>query len=406
MIVVRWHRIALPTRELLRAQIHSLEKELDLLSQPKDGAKTLDPIRELLNNALALIDSTRQADRFFWSRGQELTGWGYVHEVEIKMARFRDRASVVAHLERAEQQLRAANDVSSLALASSIHEALTAVQTPDVRLQELLASALGVNYDRVDNSFADLVSWQNKTSWLVVCGLSLVVALSAAFPDQSILFLLGAAGGLISRLSRSLERKDVPTDYGASWTTLFLSPVAGALGAWAGTLLAGLAFDLKVLGTGFTVDWTHPTATSTLAIALLFGFSERLLDGVLDKLEQAGGAPKAASTNSQPSQIPAANSSAGPSAGSPTISPNTLPDATVGQAYTAQLSISPAGSTPAKWSILSGSLPDGLKMDASGKIDGAPTAVTEKPAAIIVQCEVSDTVKPRKTLSITVKPPG
>jgi hypothetical protein len=404
MIVVRWHRIALPTRELLRAQIHSLDREMDLLL-PKAEQDALSPIRDLLKKALGLIDATAHADRLFWSRGQEITGWGYVHEVEIKMARFRDSESVVAHLEDAERKLRAANDASDLALANSIHQALTTAGTSIARLQELLASALGVNYDRSDNSFADLVSWQNKTSWLVFCGLSLIVALSAAFPNQSVLFLLGAAGGLISRLSRSLERKDVPTDYGASWTTLFLSPVAGALGAWAGILLAGLAVDLNVLGNVFVVNWENPTTTSTLAIALLFGFSERLLDSVLDKLEQAGGVPKASSTNPQPPQTPTSSPSGAASAAAPTISPDTLPDGTVGQPYQAQLSINPASAIPAKWSIVRGQLPDGLELDAAGKLQGTPTVVTAgNPISFTVQCEVSDKIKPSKALSITVKP--
>lgn len=93
-------------------------------------------------------------------------------------------------------------------------------------------------------------------------------------------------GGLLSRLSRSLNRKDVPTDYGASWTTLFLSPVAGALGAWSGILLSGLAVKLNVLGSIFNVDWAEaPCQTMTLAIALVFGFSERLLDTVFEGIE-------------------------------------------------------------------------------------------------------------------------
>jgi hypothetical protein len=403
MIVVRWHRIALPTRELLRAQINSLDKELDLLL-PALQQDALSPIRELLQKALSLIDRTTRADRLFWSRGQEITGWGYVHEVEIKMARFRDSESVVAHLEDAERDLRATNDASDLGLANSIHQALITAGTSIARLRELLASALGVNYDRADNGFADLVSWQNKTSWLVFCGLSLIVALSTAFPNQSVIFVVGAAGGLISRLSRSLERKDVPTDYGASWTTLFLSPVAGALGAWAGILLATLASELKVLGTAFVANWDHPTTSLSLAIALLFGFSERLLDSVLDKLEQAGGVPKAASTNPQPPQVPASNPVPVANQNVPSIFPDSLPDATVGQPYAVQLTISPPSTTPAKWT--GGALPDGIKIDAAGKISGIPTTATQTPVAFAIQCELSDTIKPTKTLTISVKPSG
>jgi hypothetical protein len=57
-----------------------------------------------------------------------------------------------------------------------------------------------------------MVSEQNKTSWLVGCGLTLIVALTFAIHNYSILFLVGAMGGALSRLSRTLNRKDVPTE--------------------------------------------------------------------------------------------------------------------------------------------------------------------------------------------------
>ena len=493
-VVIRWNRIASPTRMLLLGQVRSLQQEIVLLPDPPEGREALKPIGDLLQSALDLVAVTTWLDRLFWSRGQELTGWGYVHEAEIKMARFRDIASVVAHLEHAEQQLRATGDASSLALANSIQKALAAVDTTaltpnalvSARLQELLASALGVTYDRVDNSFADLVSWQNKSAWLVTCGLGLVIALTVAFPDQSILFLVGAAGGLVSRLSRSLDRKDVPTDYGASWTTLFLSPVAGALGAWTGTMIAALAVDLKVLGPVFVVDWDNPMTKSTLAIALLFGFSERLLDNVFDKLEQASAAtpstpppkpttppppappppappppappqpaqppqpapppkpearpppaarpqpeapPQAAelpqreapsqpTSSSQPTPSPQrimpsspapiqpAAQAAGSTAAS-SISPDTLPDGKVGQPYIAQLSLIPASAAVAKWTIVGGHLPDGLRMDNAGKIDGTPGAgAGGRAAAFTVQCERLGLTAVNKLLTIAVKLPG
>lgn len=112
----------------------------------------------------------------------------------------------------------------------------------------------------------------------------MICVLVGVDPDRGVLFLVGAIGGLLSRLSRSLERNDVPTDYGASWTTLFLSPVAGALGAWAGILLSALAVELNVLSETFKDLWCCPFTQLALGLALLFGFSERLFDTVLDKL--------------------------------------------------------------------------------------------------------------------------
>ena len=254
MVIVRWHRVARPTRELLRAEVASLQTQIDLLPPPKpdDGGKGNDGpqhIKALLDKAIEFLvaeDKSRSdhiANFLFWSRGQEMTGWGYVHEAQVQMAALLAEETVRARLESAEQQLKGTTDAPCLALADSIHKAL-AVTPADIKRQKaLLAEALSSVYDRTDKGFADLVSWQNKTAWLVSCGLVLIIALTGAIHHHSILFLVGAAGGLISRLSRSLDRKEVPTDYGASWTTLFLSPVAGGLGAWAGILLSGLAVN-------------------------------------------------------------------------------------------------------------------------------------------------------------------
>jgi hypothetical protein len=128
---------------------------------------------------------------------------------------------------------------------------------PMKRWRALLSEALAVIYDRRDTDYATLASWHNKTIFLVSCGLLLIVFLAANLENET-LFLLGASGGLLSRLSRSLYRQDVQTDYGASWTTLFLSPVVGALTGWGGVLLVVLAIKLQVLGPLFTsITWDN-----------------------------------------------------------------------------------------------------------------------------------------------------
>jgi hypothetical protein len=289
MVAMRWERVAMATRGDLRGEIHAVNAELAAMAKRSD-----DPIvaaaAGLLREAGDLLDGPKDKSGnkalniLFWSRGQEINGWGYVHEAQIRMVPLMDSETLRARLENTEQRLRLAADTCSTALANAIHAALAGNPAPSAdRVKALLAQALAMSYHREDTVFSGLVSWQNKTSWLVMCGLSAIVALTAIFPQQDILLLVGAAGGLISRLSRSLDRKDVPTDYGASWTTLFLSPVAGAVGAWAGIMVAALAANAKILGPIFQADWEHPAGVGTLAVALIFGFSERLLDSVLDK---------------------------------------------------------------------------------------------------------------------------
>lgn len=415
MICVRWHKIARPTRELLKAQIASLENQLTLLD-PSAGGTGPAQIKTMLQKATALVtESPREwskwvANVLFWSRGHELTGWGYVHDAEIQMAQFLADETVTARLETAERMLRVSNDPSSLTMANTIHLALTNNPTaPLPRRRALLAEALTINYEREDAGFADLVSWQNKASWLVVCALLVVVALTLSLQRHAVLFLVGAVGGLLSRMSRSLDRKDVPTDYGASWSTLFLSPASGALGAWAGILIANLAISLNVLGNAFQPDWDHPCQAMTLAIALVFGFSERLLDGVLDKLVDKSGTN--AGTNPQP---PQKASTAGPPA-PPSVPTNTQPwaattlvittdskldDGKVGANYTAQLGATGAlvGST---WSLKSGTLPLGLQLNPNGAISGQPTNTgTFTFVAALTNANVSQ----EKTFVVTINP--
>jgi hypothetical protein len=394
MVTVRWHRIAMRTRWLLRGQILSVRAELEALPGG-DQADLRAAVAKLLDKAQNLIDGppdesgSRWANKLFWSRGQEITGWGYVHEAQVRMVPLLPYPTVRVRLETAEEQLRLATDAPSRALADEIHRERTS--KPHVhfdRLKALLAEALAANYEREDNTFSDLVSWQNKTSWLVGCGLGLILLLTIAFPEHSVLLLVGGAGGLISRLSRSLDRKDVPTDYGASWTTLFLSPVAGSLGAWAGILLADLAVKANVLGSTFAVDWTHPTSPATLAVALVFGFSERLLDSVLDKLEGKALAGQTAAASAPKPGL--------------AISDPKLVEGKVGTPYEAQLRATGATAT-VKWSVAAGSAqpPDWLKIDPSGKISGTPT--TQGQYKFTVEA-VDDTSKTSRELTLKINP--
>ncbi len=59
------------------------------------------------------------------------------------------------------------------------------------------------------------------------------------------------------------------------------------------------------------------------------------------------------------------------SADAPSITTSSLPDATEGTAYTAELEAT--GAAPIKWSVGSGSLPSGLTLSESGTISGTPS---------------------------------
>jgi hypothetical protein len=419
VVIGRWHRIARPTRELLRAEISSLQVELGTLAAgPTAGGSDLQNIATLLQAAKDLTDESKPesgrliANFLFWSRGQEIAGWGYVHEVEIQMVDVLSDDVVTARLETAERELRMANDASSLALANTVHQALTSSPiTSLARRQALLKEALNVIYDRKDSSFAVLVSWQNKTAWLIGCGLLFTIVLTIAIEHHAVLFLLGAVGGLLSRMSRSLDRKDVPTDYGASWTTLFLSPVAGALGAWAGILISALAVNLNVLGSAFKTDWNDPYQPLTLSIALVFGFSERLLDGVLDKLVEKTGTNQSA-TNPQPPQKTTGGAPTPPDSGQANNATRTMPfaistdpklaDGKVGTNYSVQLQAVGSG-VNLSWLLVDGVLPPGLYLASNGVIGGQPAAAGTFTFRVAASDKASQQYK---TFTIVVSPAG
>jgi hypothetical protein len=198
-------------------------------------------------------------------------------------------------------------------------------------LRALLVEALTYLNDEDVNTFAQLVGWQTKAVWLAGVGCSLVVVLSYAVGNP-VLFIAGAAGGYLSRLARTLKRADVPTDYGASWTTLFLSPIVGGLSGWFGILLIVVLADSRfnVLGAAFqAVKWCTPMAPITLGIAFAMGFSERMFDGIIsalddkvDKDRQAATKP-AQPTSTAPKSLP---SPAGPqNVAAPAIDPKAPP---------------------------------------------------------------------------------
>jgi hypothetical protein len=173
--------------------------------------------------------------------------------------------------------------------------------------RQLLIEATSYLNEAGDTDFAELTGWQNKSFWLTLVGLALIwsVALSEG---HSSLLLAGAVGGFLSRLTRELKRADVASDYGASWSTLFLSPVAGAISGWFGVALIMLMTDptVGVLGGPLKViNWDSPNIAATLAAAFVLGFSERLFDRIVSQLDTAIDKRKEVAQKTAPQTSPA-----------------------------------------------------------------------------------------------------
>jgi hypothetical protein len=309
--LVRWHNIARANREMLRAQIDNAEVRFQ--SETGQSVAQYPHLKKLLDDARASIGfgstplsrSRTLIDFFFWTRGQEIAAWTAIHEFQrdsIKIGAATQSLDVRARLQAVELDLLDIDKTHAKTLASNIKDALANPKMEDPDLRALLEQALTYVNDEDVNTYSQLVGWQTKAVWLAGVGCTLVVVLSYAVGNP-VLFIVGAAGGYLSRLARTLKRADVPTDYGASWTTLFLSPIVGALSGWFGILLIVLLSDSKiqVFGGAFqAIQWCRPEAPFTLGMAFALGFSERLFDQIISSLEDKVDGDKKAATKPQP----------------------------------------------------------------------------------------------------------
>lgn len=431
MLAVRWHMVARPARELLKAEIEAVAVRLDAHDPHDATTAKINRLLECARSRAGLGRGLQTAlDILFWSRGREMAGWNLVHEAKEQLVAQLSVEELRAAIEDAEVQLRQVGTPDAVALADRIDTNMTptlaaadaagaaalhgvealvqrvdaspaagaaqvgnaatvgAAQPPVERWRAQLQEARNLLYDHTDNGFCALVSWHKKTVWMVLCALLLIVSLSAAL-GQAVLFLLGATGGLLSRLNRSLTRQDLPTDYGATWTTLFLSPVVGALAGWSGVLLVMLAVKMQLLGPLFaSLQWNQPLGELALGLALVFGVSERAFTSILDQIERKIG--PAPTVTAPPADAPLAIAT-GPE----------LTAAAANKEYKLQLTAT-GGKPPYQWST-SGDVPKGLKLDAaSGLLQG--TATSAGPASFKVTVKDAAGKTASKDMSLKVGP--
>lgn len=83
------------------------------------------------------------------------------------------------------------------------------------------------------------------------------------------------------------------------------------------------------------------------------------------------------------------------------ITTQSLPDATVGVAYSQTLT-AVGGTGPFTWSVPQGSLPQGLTLTSAGQITGIPTQVSPLPVNFVVQVRDSQNVTATQPLSMRV----
>ena len=166
----------------------------------------------------------------------------------------------------------------------------------------LLREAMRANFDARDTLYETLASENTRASWFAYAGAALAAIVALAL-DGGALILPGAVGGVLSRFARVLRRRPLPNDYGASWGSLILAPVAGGLAGWAAVLVVGALNDVNVsvlAADNLKVSWKQGVTPVNLAFAFLFGFSERLFNRTMtsatEQLLPPGGAPLGSET--------------------------------------------------------------------------------------------------------------
>jgi hypothetical protein len=287
--LARWYNVAWPARGPLHARLTSLKERV---AHEPDQRLRLE-IEELLSTVTeelrAQVKGWKFVDFLFWSRGQEQRAWMQIHDVEQRLVELLPDDPVeglVARLRVVEGELRAIGTPEALALAGSAHSTLAAPSVNPRQLRAEISQGLQLTYDTHDGNYWNLAAWQNKSAWLLVASSVMVVAVAAVGGRVSLL-VAGATGGLLSRLLRAQRAQETPNDYGASWPTLFFSPLLGALTGWFGVLFMVALNSLNLLGPVFQgIAWERPMAPMALAAACLFGISERLFDGLVAAVEQ------------------------------------------------------------------------------------------------------------------------
>jgi hypothetical protein len=330
-LCTRWYLIAHPSRALLLQQIKSVESRIQTIPDAQRAGpivvSAIAAAQGLLTKAgeSANAKSGDLRELLFWSSGGLIAGWRMVHEAERLLVAalpsevLEDRLKLVTdelnsinsevakgvRKRTSEILLPSASSNSAGVLIAARKGANQPVDAKELetRLRDQLMESLRVLYSYRDTEFSKLITWQGKASWLIYVGLLLILLL--AILSNPILLLLGAVGGLVSRVMRVVRGPDVPTDYGAFWTSLFASPLFGALAGWIGITFLFALNQLGLLGQSFaSVKWDELALTARnmaggsggtqatgpfliWAIAILFGFSERLLPNAASVLEGA-----------------------------------------------------------------------------------------------------------------------
>ena len=161
----------------------------------------------------------------------------------------------------------------------------------------------------------------------------------------------------------------------------------------------GVAYSQTLAATGGTAPYTWTITSGTLPVGLSLSSS-----GVISGTPTTAGGPTSITFLVTDSASKTANKSLSITINAaPNIATGSLPNGTVGVAFSQTLSVT-GGTSPYTWTITSGSLPTGLSISSSGVLSGTPTAAGS-PTSVTFKVTDLTGATATKSLSITIITP-
>ena len=292
-----WRLVWVPMRKSIQGAIKALTIEIESLAQPV-STEAVTSAKKLLDEARSQIDAKHWV--WGWSGEYGMAAWNMYRRAELLMTsawpQERIRAELVRMADELAKPARAAHANLLTALKGRLEASAPA---NDARDRNLLYEAMQVLQAEEEASESGMATRYNKTKWLVG-GALLLLLLAGLGLGKPQFMLTGAVGGFLSRMGRAVQTDDDSPADDVRWPTHFLSPLLGALTGWSGLLVFQVLSTFHVLGDAFKdLSWDDAN-TLSMGMSLVFGFSERLFDSVVQKVEGKASAAPAGQAKVQP----------------------------------------------------------------------------------------------------------